>query len=849
MVRNKYNHIKGLLCGFCGAKLLYVPRNTNFCDICGVHSTFYQCSADCDFDSCLKCHDVIQNQTKEKLGDALKCLHEVVEGWNVSKCAGCGVDLGQTRKDAEETQADMASKEDASFVSDNGIPHDERLHCFAVDVCWLLEFTFIHNCWKIPTWQVVRDIIKPATRHRNRCRYSSLSEHSRWIGPADVFMSHCWGANFGDLVMASCVGASTSRKVWIDIFAVRQWPGKGADLDFRGVISRCKSVIVATSPVRALCYEHIGKDIHRQTFLKTVEGVHSRRCIAFFRLWCVVELSAAINMKKPIIIKAGVAEQLSKKTITTTSEDITTMTFTTKGIDVTATGDISWKVKTMLSTLRYMVNLEDSACAVDADRIREMNIIRILPGGIDHVNRSVAGVVFGAAKSVGYQTYEIDAFICGEKESLYISLNEAVRINNFDVVFHRMLKSAVACGSLICVNELLTYAKANRNRNDAWFSETVQLTNVAFSAADGQHFDVLKTIMSIGPIEKLANQHNEDDQSLLYIMALNNDDKAMKWLLQLESGVDVNKTDNSEHEGGATALSIACQEGNIKCVLMLLEYGADVNIARDNGDTCLITASYFEHVDIVEILLGCPNIQIDCTEDTEGMSAFNYATAVNNIQIQEMLRNAGCDTKDAPLDEDELLEQEFMNLYKARPEIIKAASLATDDLLRSLHRTGIYISMICLGDLFLFGKRNFNRYSLGIALINCLMSSIVSRTIICAEPSLLIERRKNINNIDIVSLVTMAICVVLGPLSTRLIRTFKRFWRIGIKNQFQIMCTSCLQFYVMHRLFKKAKKVRGLLKKKSECIELIAQFDPYYVKEKSVYVGMLEYIKSSLERR
>ena len=62
------------------------------------------------------------------------------------------------------------------------------------------------------------------------------------FGKATVFMSHCWGATFGDLIGAACQGGRTDRVVWIDIFAVRQWPGNVADLNFRGVIQRALRV-------------------------------------------------------------------------------------------------------------------------------------------------------------------------------------------------------------------------------------------------------------------------------------------------------------------------------------------------------------------------------------------------------------------------------------------------------------------------------------------------------------------------------------------------------------------------------------------------------------------------------
>ena len=65
-------------------------------------------------------------------------------------------------------------------------------------------------------------------------------------------MSHCWGSTFGDLIAAACHGARSDRYVWIDIFAVRQWPGNGADLDFRGVIGKCKALVLSMSTVEGL---------------------------------------------------------------------------------------------------------------------------------------------------------------------------------------------------------------------------------------------------------------------------------------------------------------------------------------------------------------------------------------------------------------------------------------------------------------------------------------------------------------------------------------------------------------------------------------------------------------------
>ena len=119
----------------------------------------------------------------------------------------------------EEAAKMKAESDDAGSLSAG--THGELLRGFGVHIEWLLGFTEAHDCWDWPTWRVQRDIIKPATEARGRCRYAQLDEVAPHTGPATVFMSHCWGAAWGSLVMAACAGARRDRIVWIDVFAVR----------------------------------------------------------------------------------------------------------------------------------------------------------------------------------------------------------------------------------------------------------------------------------------------------------------------------------------------------------------------------------------------------------------------------------------------------------------------------------------------------------------------------------------------------------------------------------------------------------------------------------------------------
>merc|ERR1712166_1720279 len=139
----------------------------------------------------------------------------------------------------EEHWMEIIQQED-SLLSPND--HVTKMHSLGMTIEALVEFAYAHDCWELPTWKVVEDIIKPATK-KTRCRYGDLPELKECFGPAAVFMSHCWGAKFGDLIGAACHGASKDRIVWIDIFAVRQWPGNEADIHFRGVIERCGALV------------------------------------------------------------------------------------------------------------------------------------------------------------------------------------------------------------------------------------------------------------------------------------------------------------------------------------------------------------------------------------------------------------------------------------------------------------------------------------------------------------------------------------------------------------------------------------------------------------------------------
>lgn len=126
-------------------------------------------------------------------------------------------------------------------------PMEER----AVTVEWLVAFADRHNAWRMKTWEVVQNIIKPLTL-RLRCRFCELQSEvpDGVLGLADSFLSHCWGNEFGDLVSAARHNARVGRRYWVDIFAVNQHMSSEADkrkVKFK--LSRASGKVLANQPV------------------------------------------------------------------------------------------------------------------------------------------------------------------------------------------------------------------------------------------------------------------------------------------------------------------------------------------------------------------------------------------------------------------------------------------------------------------------------------------------------------------------------------------------------------------------------------------------------------------------
>lgn len=347
----------------------------------------------------------------------------------------------------DEWEARCISQDEASvafITSGDAVARTDALaglsHARGVSIRWLVAWTTEHDCWEKPTWQVQRDLIKPHTEGFGRCRYVELPGVVGVVGPAAVFGSHCWGASWGLLVSAladCCIDGDT--KCWVDVFAVRQWPGNGADLDFRGVVKRCKGFALVAPSIEGVS-KLFGRDVTADEESMERWGLSSedqengtiaavaklgltqaeRKEIAFFRVWCLVEIAAARDFQVPVIMLCGtVGRRPSPGDFPGLTASAGTAALTTPPLQQQAKGQpkkercVTPNIQ-MLQKLagKGLVDVERAEASVAADRDRILNDIRASPGGAAGLNATVLAAIAGSL--VAEACPAIRAVACGD---------------------------------------------------------------------------------------------------------------------------------------------------------------------------------------------------------------------------------------------------------------------------------------------------------------------------------------------------------------------------------------------------------------------------------------------------
>lgn len=538
---------------------------------------------------------------------------------NFSLCWSCKSPLLDIYHDIELNELKRIKLED-ELLYDNIIKSGDASLNRGVCVKWLVNFTNTHNCWNWPTWRVAINIIKPATAH-SRVRYVHLPgiASAANVGEADIFISHTWGGRWGDLVSAALSSINegnennkdTITRVWIDLFAVRQWNGNILDICFPNVVKqvKCVLVIVSTSElqrVSELRYKSImdnGIDLLNNS---------ERRSIPFMRTWCLAEINSAVEFNIPLIIACG------KYKIDTNCTDMYK-----RYIFETNTP--------LLYNLQFLVFIEKSEAQFEEDRIRILN--EVINGiGIDHVNDAVKGAIISSMYSS--KCHCIRLAVLGFMDFL----NNEIEKWNVNKSENDLFDSLVACciGGYIdlfnyIINKTCTFDKILNIF--LLIKDEDGLTLLVHSIRSGK-VKMVNILISLG--SNVNEVSNDSWSPLLYAIEFGNIELIK---ILINAGADI----YFESRSLLSPLSFSCQTGNLKCCEYLLtKCNCDIESREGVGYTNLCLATKFNKINLMKYLI---NKGADCNaRDNWGKSIINWAFDTKRLDVmQELLLSSDID--------------------------------------------------------------------------------------------------------------------------------------------------------------------------------------------------------------
>lgn len=292
-------------------------------------------------------------------------------------------DCHPAKKIAEEEFPDKYRQEKATMqkLGDEDLTTPEESANRGVSIAFLVAFCKAFNLWDVPTRRVRRDFVIPMTSKR-RCRFVELlmMVEADVVGPAVTFISHGWSGTFGDLVAAVSDGADYNRKVWVDIFSVRQWPCSKSDLAFEAVIERCPSFLIVCPSIPAV------RDVADLSSLP--RDVQER--IPFFRVWCLYEAFYAASFNRAMVLKAGSQKINQDKQKHSFESDMK-----------------------MMISLMYYIDIRGASATNPVDKDMIFQRISAFPGGLDGMNKRVQHVTRSAFFSTDFPL--LQCALCGDE--------------------------------------------------------------------------------------------------------------------------------------------------------------------------------------------------------------------------------------------------------------------------------------------------------------------------------------------------------------------------------------------------------------------------------------------------
>ncbi|KAK3253239.1 hypothetical protein CYMTET_37502 [Cymbomonas tetramitiformis] len=429
-----------------------------------------------------------------------------------------------------------------------------------VTVKWLVDFTTEHRCWTWPTWKVVRDIVKPMTA-RARCRYTELPSMRAGgnVGPAQLFVSHAWAAMWGHLVAAVVASAPRGAHVWLDVFAVLQWPDpseqtfKDEDLrQLRAALGMMSGLLCvagyASDTENRLCVAAAArKDLGA---VQTELEVPAAEALPFTRRWCLEEVRIAVELRKPVLLAAGAVSTSGERTFEPGDAELATKLVSLVDAETAGTGQ-----------------------AEDLERLKDSSINRGVTEG--DLTVTVRGALQGAHLGRNHQLL-LKAAVLGSLELLPGGA-ASLDVNACCADGVSPLAAAAALGQPWLVRALRDLGANDR-------------AGAVVAAAQAGHADTLLVLLP----RASPNERNRLGQSALVEAAIGGHLSAVH--VMLEAGAHASHCDASER----SAAMAAAEGGHLMVLQALLAAGAEMSGMSTNGMTCLMYAAKGGNVTIIE---------------------------------------------------------------------------------------------------------------------------------------------------------------------------------------------------------------------------------------------------------
>ena len=497
-----------------------------------------------------------------------KCAHLSVReaGSGSFVCNECGNPLDDPDRILLELEMKRvaASRERAGPVD---------LLSLGVKISWLVEFAKKNNLSSIPTWRVCRDFILPPTKD-TRCRYAELPEmkSSGNTGKASTYICHCWGAPFGLLVKAvSEDDASLDRFVWIDIFAVRQWPSDHPDLSFPAVIKRCSALIVVSPYVREL--RDISAEDRRSRNTNAIPP-RALSTVPFFRTWCLWEMYIAASKPDMMLqLKCG-------------ANDATIDEF-----------------REYLAAMHAMVDISTASTTIDSDHLMLIDQAMKSEGGIDEVNAVICRTlsVYLHQDDENHALSILSLAFMGDplpSSKLFSENNESAK----RLYFYLAAQNGLAA----VLQEMFKRNYLSKTDVNTKFKDGV---TACMLACQGGHEFSLEVLIENGGDVHLRDKLGRT--ACLYAAEGGFEDCLQ---VLLDSDCDVNAADS----GGYTPCMAAAESGNSFCLEMLLKKGCDFQAKTKHGYTACMFAAARGHEQNLRLLLD-----LKCNFETRAADSYN----------------------------------------------------------------------------------------------------------------------------------------------------------------------------------------------------------------------------------